>query len=296
MNKVCLTVINSGAGNSDIDQDMLLERISKQLEGFEILVHETKGEDDQIQIDAIIQKQNPSIVVVGGGDGTVRLVASQLINRPITMSILPLGSANGLAKCLGINNMEDSWQALASRLERKLDVIQIDKEVCLHLADFGFNANLIRNFDEQETRGMFGYVKSSIKEIFSTQPKRFMLTIDGSSVDLSCKMLVIANGDRYGTGAIVNSTGNMEDGKFEVIAINPKGIDELIQLSFSFFNRSLHEMEYVKVYSCTTCSIQNTEATDFQIDGDHMDTPKAIEAKILPHALKVYLGPHYQIF
>lgn len=295
MSKICLTVLNPGSGNENLDKGTLIERIAQHLNGYEIVVYETTGEDDVQTIEALIQKNNPAIVVVGGGDGTVRMVASLLLHLPVTMSIIPLGSANGLAKCLGIDNMEDCWQAMESGVAKQLDVIQINDEICLHLADFGFNASLIRNFEEQETRGMLGYVKSSFKEIFTTEPKNFKLTMDETSVALSCKMLVIANGDRYGTGAIVNSTGNMEDGKFEVIAINPNGLDELIQLSFSFFNKSLHEMEYVQVFSCTTCSIENSEGAEFQIDGDHMDTPKVVYAKILANALKVFVGPNYPL-
>ncbi len=295
MKRICLTVLNPGSGNENRDKATLIERIAQHLNGYEILVHETTGEDDLQTLDVLIQKENPAIVVVGGGDGTVRMVASLLLHQPITMCIIPLGSANGLAKCLGIDNMDDCWKAMESGVEKQLDVIQMDDEICLHLADFGFNANLIRNFEEQETRGMLGYVKSSFKEIFTTEPKNFKLSIEETSVELSCKMLVIANGDRYGTGAIVNSTGNMEDGKFEVIAINPKGLDDLIQLSFSFFNKSLHEMEYVQVFSCTACSIENYEGAEFQIDGDHMDTPGGVHARVLAKALKVFVGPNYPL-
>jgi diacylglycerol kinase (ATP) len=295
MSKICLTVLNPGSGNSTLEKDSLLDRIERLLIGYQIISHETTGKDDLAVLKAAIEKLQPLIVLVGGGDGTVRLVASALIHRPVVMGIIPLGSANGLAKCLGINNIDDSWQALSDQMARKLDVIQINEEISLHLADFGFNANLIRNFEEQETRGMLGYVKSSITEIFSTQPKQFRLTMDGTSTDLTCKMLVIANGDKYGTGATVNSTGNMEDGRFEVIAINPNGLDELIQLSFSFFNNSLHEMEYVQVFSCTSCSIQNHEGADFQIDGDHMEIPAHVEANILHQALNIFVGPHYPL-
>ncbi|MBC7722998.1 MAG: acylglycerol kinase family protein, partial [Pedobacter sp.] len=45
----------------------------------------------------------PTIVVAVGGDGTIKLVAECLLQTNILLGIIPAGSANGLAKELGIS-------------------------------------------------------------------------------------------------------------------------------------------------------------------------------------------------
>lgn len=70
------------------------------------------------------------------------------------------------------------------------------------------NANLIKKFEEEESRGMFGYVKNSFSEIFGTEAMKFQLKVGEMVIDIKAKMIVLANGDQYGTGAIVNCRGN----------------------------------------------------------------------------------------
>src|SRR6266436_32025 len=42
-------------------------------------------------------ENRPDLVVVAGGDGTVRRVASELVGRDIPLAIIPLGTFNNLA-------------------------------------------------------------------------------------------------------------------------------------------------------------------------------------------------------
>jgi diacylglycerol kinase (ATP) len=293
MNEICLLVFNPRAGKEQIETDELIAQVYQRLGTYHLELYETKGDADVEDIKQLIHDLKPTLVLVAGGDGTIRTVVPLLMHKGIPMGIIPLGSANGLAACMGIKTLEESLEALAEFEVRHIDVLEVEDEFCLHLADFGFNANLIRNFEEQETRGMLGYIKSSLSELFSTQSKSYKLEIDGVQKELFCKMLVIANGDRYGTGAVVNPLGSMEDGKFEIIALNPQGFDELLKLSFAFFNGSLLEMESVQWHICTSCSIHNLEKSVFQIDGDLIGNPSEISIKIHPKSLPVIVGKGY---
>jgi diacylglycerol kinase (ATP) len=46
-------------------------------------------------------KKRADVVIVAGGDGAVAKVAAKLINRGKPLAILPLGTANNLARSLG---------------------------------------------------------------------------------------------------------------------------------------------------------------------------------------------------
>ena len=48
------------------------------------------------------------LVIVAGGDGTVARVARRLRNRDIPLAILPIGTANNIARALGLNGDIDS--------------------------------------------------------------------------------------------------------------------------------------------------------------------------------------------
>jgi len=67
----------------------------------EVIFTERAGHATEIAKDAV--ERGVDIVVASGGDGTVNEVACAMVNTGIPMGILPAGSGNGLARCLGIS-------------------------------------------------------------------------------------------------------------------------------------------------------------------------------------------------
>ena len=278
MKKKILYILNPVSGRG-IDRNTIFESLRDITGGSQLEVFETKGKNETDRIREKIQKGNPDEILIGGGDGTIRMVASALQNSDIPLGIIPIGSANGLAKCLGINDIDDALRAVKSGETRKLDVLKIDGELCLHLSDFGFNAGLIKKFEQEETeRGMMAYFRSSLRQFQEMKPYTFGININGKKESkVEAKMLVIANGDRYGTGAIINPASKIDDGKFEIIALNPDGIDEMVEISMAMFTGTLDETENVTIYSAEKANIINYDDADFQVDGEIIDAQKEID-------------------
>jgi diacylglycerol kinase family enzyme len=257
----------------------LTERIAMHLNQAELSVFQTTGENDADKIRQEINKHNPSLLLVAGGDGTVKLVAESLQTQ-LPIAILPLGSANGLAKCLGIDLLEDGLEALRQLKVKNVDGIDINGELCLHLADFGFNANLIEKFEEQGTRGMMGYIKSSFSQIFETEPYRYLIKTKDENWEVSTRMLLIANGDRFGTGAIVNPGGSLDDGKFELITLDVERLEHLFEVGKSLVSGETPIGESMKIWKLDSCKIENLDQVNFQIDGELKGQPEEITVHI----------------
>src|ERR1044071_6664578 len=102
------------------------------------------GTNDKSSIQHHIERFGPETVVAIGGDGTVKMAAEIVKEPPIRRGIIPAGSANGLARELGIPL--DVAGAIAIILNGqcgKLDAIRInEEELCFHLSDIGLNALL----------------------------------------------------------------------------------------------------------------------------------------------------------
>lgn len=293
MAKKCLLIYNPFSGNDSINDVELLEMAEVRMPNFTVELWETTGENDEAKISKKFAESRPELVLIGGGDGTVKLVAKSLKDQIVPMCILPLGSANGLAKCMGINDLVDAWESIRDNNSQAIDAVYINGELCLHLSDFGMNANLIRKFEEEESRGMFGYVKNSFSEIFGAEAMKFQLKIKEEVIDITSKMIVIANGDQYGTGAIVNCKGEMGDGKFEVISFNPETAQDFLRMTVAFFKGDLDQLECVETWTVEECQLFNPEGAKFQIDGEMMGSPKSIIAKIEKHAFQFLTGKSF---
>lgn len=295
-----LFIINPISG--DIDKDHLKEeiRLFSEKDQFCYEVFYTTGKNDAQKVKEAIEKYMPDKVVPVGGDGTCNLVGKILIGKNIPMGIIPLGSANGMAKELDIpKKLEDALKVVVQDNKKPIDAININNQyISLHLSDIGLNAQVIKRFEHENIRGFIGYTKSFLKEIVLAKPIKFMLKIDGAKIIRKAYMVVIANASKYGTGAIINSTGKISDGKFEIIIIRPYSFWHLFHMIIPFFTRKIHQLDYIDIYSCKKASIQIFKEKELQIDGEVIGRMKEITVEINPHALKILVpeNPPQSIF
>jgi len=295
MNKKLLLIINPISGSIQ-DKTETVAEIEKSLEahGFQLRVWETTGDGDQEKIRLMIKEEPVDAILVGGGDGTIKMVAEVISDSDQRIGIIPLGSANGLATSLEIAGLEDAISAVAQGEEIKMDAIMINGELSLHLSDFGFNASLIKKFEDGGERGMLSYFKSSVAQLFDIQPYRFEITIDGKTELIPAKMLVIANGNKYGTGALINPTGKIDDGLFEIIAVDPAGFEDIVKISIAMFRGNLNEMESVRIWQASKAVIKNLDKADFQIDGELLGKVEKVTVEVMANPIRFYKGTNYE--
>lgn len=244
-------------------------------------------EMDDAALRSALTKDKVHGVVAVGGDGTVKMVADHLASSGIPLGIVPTGSANGMAKELGIpTDIESAMQVIIAGKTRRIDVIMINgNEACIHLSDIGLNALLIKHFEEGSIRGQLGYARMVMKTLYSR--KLIHVTIDNGVEQIRRKafMIVLANARMYGTGASINPDGDPGDGVFEVVLLKQLSILELLKMMFRhrpFDKRKTEIIRARKVH------IEMKKKMEFQIDGEYKGKVGRVDAEILPGALDVF--------
>ncbi|WP_372950362.1 diacylglycerol/lipid kinase family protein [Mariniphaga sp.] len=292
--KRILFVINpkSGRGQRQ-DIDEVVSRFSEEFK-FDFQFYRTTGEGDKEKIRQHIKEYQPDTVMAVGGDGTVNMVAGELIGHDIKLGIIPAGSANGLAYNLEIpENLEAALKKNLSGKVQSIDVIRINKKYyCLHLGDIGLNARIVKRFEKEGSKGMLGYGKQLFKELFEgkTYFSFYIKLPEHRRKKMKAEMLVIANAKSFGTGAIINPTGKLNDGKFEIVIIRPYPWWFIFTFIYSAFSGNLHKMNYIKIYSASEAIITLPKVQEFQIDGEIIPETKEINVEILHNSLKLACG------
>lgn len=292
--KRILFVINPKSGRGQrLDTDAVISRFSEEY-NFEYKVYRTTGENDSEEISRQIKDFRPETVIAVGGDGTVNMVAALLVNSEINLGIIPAGSANGLAYNLSIpENFEAALKKNLSGQVNSIDVIRINKKYyCLHLGDIGLNARIVKRFEKEGSKGLLGYGKQLFKELFQgkTYFSFYIKLPEHRRKKMKAEMLVIANAKSFGTGAIINPTGKLNDGKFEIIIIRPYPWWFIFTFIYSAFTGHLHKMDYIKIYSASEALITLPKVQEFQIDGEIIPETKEINVEILHNALNLAGG------
>ncbi len=244
------------------------------------------GEDRRRSVKLAIEKHRPDRVVAVGGDGTVNLIASVVGGTGVAMGIIPCGSANGMATDLGIPaDPEQALEILKDREPRPMDAVLInEKQLCLHLADLGLNARLIKLFEQTPARGMLVYARLSVKVLLKSERFKVKLRTEREEVERSVFMVVLANARKYGTGATINKIGELDDGLFELVLVRKFGLRDLWD---SLIARRRFDPQRIEVLQAREVQIQSTRKVHFQVDGDHKGKVKEVRARILPAHLMV---------
>ena len=279
-----LFIVNQGSGNKDESlSEQIINYFSESDIGIEIF--ELPRKCNLQQVKSAIEKSNADRVIAVGGDGTLKLVAECLFNTPTPIGIVPTGSANGMAKELGIPlDIEPALKVAATGNTQKIHATLVNKELCIHLSDIGFNAYLVKKFDELPTRGMWTYAKSAWHAFWNHRKMNVQFKVGDRDIKSSAAMVVIANATQYGTGFQINPDGKLNDDKFEVILIKEYAVMEIIKI---WLSKLPWNPKKIESFQASEVQITTKHKAHFQVDGEYLGKTNKIEAKLLPNAIQI---------
>jgi len=284
-----LFVINPIAGGTDKTQWQ--ERIHSLFtdSAHKFHLYELQHPQDHISVRALIRSVQPDRVIVVGGDGTVKNIAELLAGTGIPLGILPAGSANGMARELGLPEAMDAClDIVLNGCVKAVDIIRINhKELCLHLSDIGMNAQLVKYFEESSGRGKLKYALGIFKALRYRRLMEVSIDINGTKVERKAYMVVLANARMYGTGAVINPHGNVSDGVFELVLMKQISFLELIKMWLRPFAFNPKKIETLRA---TSVRISSRKKAYFQIDGEFRGKIKNLDARIEPKSLQLLVA------
>lgn len=244
------------------------------------------GEADESLVQRKIAELRPDRVVAVGGDGTVKLVAEQVLGTSLPMGILPAGSANGMAYELNIPlSPAEALAVVVDGRVKPIDAICIDDDdMCLHLSDIGMNAQLVKYYEQNNWRGKMGYARGVWRVMARKKLLQVSIKTGDTLIQRAAFMVVLANARVYGTGAVINPNGNLADGIFEVIILRRLSVWELLKM---FWRYQPFDPDKVEIIPATSVQIQTRKKVYFQVDGEYRGRVDKINAEIRPGQLNM---------
>ncbi len=279
-----LFIVNPGSGNGQVNYTSEIANFFKQRQE-EAEIYELPSDCNIDKLKAVIKKANVDRVIAVGGDGTLKLVAECLLNTETPIGIIPAGSANGMAKELGIPlDLHEAIALTISGKLKKIHAIMVNKELCIHLSDIGFNAYLVKKFDELPERGMLTYAKAAWHAFWNHRKMEVSFKIDGKLIKEKAAMVVLANATKYGTGLQINPDGKLDDNLFEVILVKEYAVIEILKIWLSKLPWNPKKIQSFQVSELT---IITKYKVHFQVDGEYLGKVDKVYAEIIPKALTI---------
>jgi diacylglycerol kinase (ATP) len=282
-----LVFVSKKAGHFRPDVCRELTRVFDKA-GIPLKFHYIEHESDvEVEIARALKSGCRNFLAVGG-DGTVDLMASHLYGHPHRLGIIPAGTANTLARVIGVPmNIKKAIKLAVSSLKtRAVDCMEVDGRLYFQNVSAGLSSKTLDRMDPNEKArlGMFSYVIGMARASWSTSPSDFEIVIDGQLHHSRAVEIHVTN-----TGVIgrpqyhLYETSNIGDGKVEVLALNDLSPVTVVDAVFDVFLRRKKRAIRL-IGEGSEIIIKNSGYQPAQGDGDVIG-PTPVAIKVIPQAI-----------
>ncbi len=229
-------------------------------------------------------------IIVGGGDGTVSSIGTQLIGKHVCMGVVPLGSGNGLARHFSQSlNPAEAVEELARGFVREMDVGYVNEHPFLVSASTAWDAAIVKAYNMSPIRGIGSYVFAGIYSFFEYSPKPVRMIIDESEIiDLDRPLLLtIGNLSGWGGGALIAKSADGSDGRLELVASRQQDAPLLLANISNVFDQGLVNLPNVICRKFKKLRVERMEAQPIQLDGELHEASKNLDITVKKSALKI---------
>ena len=172
-------------------------------------------------------QRKTDVVIAAGGDGTVLSVARRLVKSPVPLVILPLGTANNLARSVGAaHDVEGLLSVLEDPFERDLDIGLAtgswgERPFC-ESAGVGLFTDLLREGVDDAYKAPHHAVRVLGNLLHKTQARHFTVSIDGEDASGEYLMVEVMNARLLGPNLVLAPRASPWDGALEVVLVKPR--------------------------------------------------------------------------
>jgi diacylglycerol kinase (ATP) len=293
MNRKIVFLLNpiAGTGSKAFVKKVIIQKMNEKGIPFELLPTNAEG-DYQFLAEKIKELLITDIVVVGG-DGTLSRVADQLRHTGVQFGIIPCGSGNGLALAAGISRKPDEALDIIFRgYAAPIDSFRINQQFSCMLSGIGFDAKVAHEFARSKRRGLWNYVRVTVRNFFKARPYPFELHLNDESTRTKAFFVSIANSNQFGNQFTIAPKAILSDGLLDIVVVQNMNKLQLLlsifhQLRFGDVQEKIFRKEGILYFQTTRLQVMNPGFAPFHIDGDPKETSGKFDIEIIPSAFKL---------
>jgi YegS/Rv2252/BmrU family lipid kinase len=293
-NKSVEVVINahSGLRNGDDARRILEELFQKYGLTANLKIAHKPGELHKLAHDAV--RGHSSIVVVGGGDGTINSFASALVESGAdrTLGVLPLGTLNHFAQDLNIPlDVEAAVRVIAAGHTTQIDVGEVNGRFFVNNSSLGLYPQIVRERVKQQRLGHGKWPAFLWSAISVLRRYPFVdVRLEGAGTKMHCRtpFVFVGNNEYLMEGFQIGRRKQMNAGVLSVYVSRRVGRWGLVRLAFrALFGhlRDEKDFETLRTKQLKIDSHRRRLRISFDGEIDIMETP--LHYRLRPAALRV---------
>lgn len=220
------------------------------------------------------------LVVIAGGDGSLNAAAPALMESGLPLGILPGGTANDLARTLGLPlDMVGAARVISAGRIKAIDVGDVNGKPFFNVASLGMSAKLADRLSRETKRrwGRLAYALTAIEVLI--EARRFGAVIrsdDGQEMTVRSLQIAVGNGRHYGGGIIVEETAEINDGRLDLYSLEFRDVWRLPFMALAFRQGRHGLRDEVRTMSGVRFEIRTRRPMPVNADGEIVTETPAI--------------------
>lgn len=288
-------VYNGNAGGAaETDAEFYKEALKGA--GYSPIYQVTKSEEE---LEEILPDARGLIVVVGG-DGSLRAVATRVVGRDIPIALIPAGTANNVGHALGlVGDPAEVVQGLSEPYKLKVDVGLMrgpwGESYFLEGAGFGLYAEALSRYKPEEGKSVLRGAQTMLKLLTEDPTPRCRMRVNGEEEEGDYLLVEAMNTPAVGPRMPLAPEADMTDGKIDLVRVRAENRDSYTAYLKGMLKEELPELSSVQTDRVSRFEFfwdgfaihQDAEYRDL---GDFYSGEGAwVEVELLHHALEFWL-------
>jgi len=258
--------------------------------------HETTVEDPGRSMAEAAAIDGAGLVLVCGGDGTVRTVCAELAGTGIPVGVVPAGTGNLLARNLGVPlYLQAAVDVALNGQDRAIDLVSVagdgigKDEHYMVMGGMGFDAAIMEGADDaiKAKIGWLAYFVSGLRQLRSPSFRVEISIDDGPFTKHRALTVVVGNVGYLTAGIPLLPDATIDDGVLDVVIVSPKRFVSWFPLLWRVMSKRKRVDEELNRMTGRKVVVRTNHDIARQLDGDPIGPGREIRAECIHGRLLV---------
>lgn len=258
-------------------------------DGLELISDKREGESVSQAI--VRHRQDVDLVIIGGGDGTLHDAIGSLIETQLPLGILPLGTANDLARTLNLPlDLGQACAAITGGHLKAIDVGEANGTYFFNVASVGLSVDITRELTAEAKKryGVFAYLFTAFKRTFSVQAFHAEIRTATETHRVKTVQIAVGNGRFYGGGMAVAEDASIDDGQLDLYSVEVDHWWKMFAVTPAILRGKQEQSMWIRTLRGAEFEVLTRRRRPINTDGEiHTYTP--VKFRVLPQAIRVYV-------
>ncbi len=284
-----LLLVNRRARRGELLAPVAVETLREY--GIEV-IEATPGSHQSLSALVRQYQREVDAVIIGGGDGTLNAAVDGIVQAQLPLGVLPMGTANDLARTLGLpTDPVAACRVIAEGRTKLIDLGQVNGKYFFNAASIGLSVDIAQQLtsDVKRVWGILAYLRTALRMLYRARFFSAEIRAGGQTIRVRTLQIAIGNGRHYGGGLTLCQDASIEDQVLDLYSLEVRRWWEVPLLLPRLKSGMLSESKYVRTMRGQSFHVTTRKSRQINTDGEITAFTPA-DFRVVPQALSVFVS------